>query len=137
MLVSGAGQAGLTAHARLKMLGVPALIVDRNAAIGDNWRRRYHQLVLHDPVWYDHMPYIPFPEYWPVFTPKDKLADWFESYARALELNVWMQSEIVSSSWDDTAREWTVTIRRLRPDGQTETRTFHPKHIIQGTGASG
>jgi len=135
--VSGAGQAGLTAHARLKMLGVPALIVDRNAAIGDNWRKRYHQLVLHDPVWYDHMPYIPFPEYWPVFTPKDKLADWFESYAGALELNVWMQSEIVSSSWDDTAREWTVTIRRLRPDGQTETRTFHPKHIIQGTGASG
>lgn len=38
--------------ARLKQLGVPTLIVDRNARIGDNWRNRYHQLVLHDSVWY-------------------------------------------------------------------------------------
>lgn len=50
---------------------------------------RYHQLVLHDPVWYDHLPYVPIPSHWPVFTPKDKLAEWFESYAKLLELNVW------------------------------------------------
>jgi len=55
--------------ARLKMLGVKALIVDQNERIGDvsssflmivstytndtqqNWRNRYHQLVLHDPIW--------------------------------------------------------------------------------------
>lgn len=36
------------------MLGIPTLLVDRNLRIGDNWRNRYHQLVLHDPVWYDH-----------------------------------------------------------------------------------
>lgn len=48
----GAGQAGLTVGARLQMLGVDTLIIDREDAIGDNWRRRYHQLVLHDPVWY-------------------------------------------------------------------------------------
>ena len=35
-------------------------------------------LLLHDPVWYDHLPYLPFPESWPVFTPRDKLADWLE-----------------------------------------------------------
>jgi len=43
------------------MLGVNALIIDRNERVGDNWRQRYHQLVLHDPVWYDHLPYINFP----------------------------------------------------------------------------
>ncbi|KAK0649292.1 dimethylaniline monooxygenase (N-oxide forming) [Cercophora newfieldiana] len=137
VLIIGAGQGGLTAHARLKMLGVSTLVVDSNNAIGDNWRKRYHQLVLHDPVWYDHMPYIPFPEFWPVFTPKDKLADWFDSYAKFLELNIWMKSELLSSSWDDASRLWTVTIKRTRPDGQVETRTLHPKHIIQATGASG
>ena len=72
----------------MKMLGIPTLIIDKNQAVGDNWRKRYHQLVLHDPVWYDHMPYLPFPDFWPVFTPKDKLVDWFETYVKALELNV-------------------------------------------------
>ena len=68
--------------ARLKQLGVETLIVDRNPRIGDNWRNRYHQLVLHDSVWYvvltglesaanirrryDHMPYLKFPPNWPV-----------------------------------------------------------------------
>ncbi|KAL2174088.1 oxidoreductase-like protein [Thermothelomyces heterothallicus CBS 202.75] len=136
VLIIGAGQGGLTAAARLKMLGIPALIIDKNSAVGDNWRKRYHQLVLHDPVWYDHMPYVPFPDFWPIFTPKDKLADWFEAYVKALELNVWTESEMVSSSWDDAKQLWTVQIKRARASGQ-EVRTFHPKHIIIATGHSG
>ncbi|KAK2071367.1 hypothetical protein P8C59_005796 [Phyllachora maydis] len=137
VLIVGAGQAGLTVHARLKMLNVPALIVEANDRIGDNWRKRYHQLVLHDPVWYDHLPYLPFPEHWPVFTPKDKLAEWFECYAKALELNVWMRSAVTSSTWDDATQTWTVTVARTRPDGTAETRTLHPKHLIQATGHAG
>ncbi|KAK3346544.1 dimethylaniline monooxygenase (N-oxide forming) [Lasiosphaeria hispida] len=137
VLIIGAGQGGLTAHARLKMLNVPTLIIDSNDAVGDNWRKRYHQLVLHDPVWYDHMPYLDFPDHWPIFTPKDKLADWFDAYAKMLDLNVWMRSKLLSSSWDDNQKQWNVTIERVRLDGKIETRTFHPKHIIQATGASG
>jgi hypothetical protein len=34
------------------------------------------------------MPYINFPPHWPIFTPKDKLAEFFECYAKLLELNV-------------------------------------------------
>ncbi|ROV88156.1 hypothetical protein VSDG_09297 [Cytospora chrysosperma] len=137
VLIIGGGQAGLSAHARLKMLNVPTLIVDSNERIGDNWRKRYHQLVLHDPVWFDHLPYFPFPDWWPVFTPKDKLADFFESYAKLLELNIWMQTTLESASWDDSKRHWAVTLRRILPDGSTETRTIHPKHVILATGHSG
>ncbi|KAK4245507.1 oxidoreductase-like protein [Corynascus novoguineensis] len=137
VLVIGAGQGGLTAAARLKMLGIPTLVIDKNKAVGDNWRKRYHQLVLHDPVWYDHMPYLPFPDFWPVFTPKDKLADWFEAYVKALELNVWTQSEMLSCSWDGAEKSWAVQIKRTRTDGQAETRTLYPKHIVIATGHSG
>jgi hypothetical protein len=83
------------------MLKVDTLVIDEKDRIGDNWRRRYHQLVLHDPVWFDHMPYLPFPQSWPVFTPKDKLAEFFEAYAKLLELNVWTRTTLKSSSWSD------------------------------------
>lgn len=98
---------------------------------------RYHQLVLHDPVWYDHLPYIPFPPHWPVFTPKDKLAEWFECYVRLLELNVWTQTNLESAKWDESKRQWTVHIKRKKADGTVEERTLHPHHIIQATGHSG
>ena len=47
----GAGQGGLTLAARLKQLRVKTLVIDRNRRVGDNWRKRYRQLVLHDSVW--------------------------------------------------------------------------------------
>jgi len=131
----GAGQAGLTAAARLKMLGVSTLIIEKNKAVGDSWRKRYDHLVLHDPVWYDHLPYYPFPESWPVFSSKDKIADWVESYAKALDLVVWTQTQLVSASWDASADRWIVSLRRGNPETDEEqTRVFHPKHIIFATG---
>ncbi|KAF2660922.1 FAD/NAD(P)-binding domain-containing protein [Lophiostoma macrostomum CBS 122681] len=137
VLIIGAGQGGLTVAARLKMLNVPSLMVDQNERVGDNWRKRYHQLVLHDPVWYDHMPYVPFPPHWPVFTPKDKLAEFFESYVELLELNVWTSTTLKSTSWIEDKRQWTVTVERRNSDGTTSTRTLHPRHIVQATGHSG
>ncbi|KAI3320131.1 hypothetical protein HD806DRAFT_525075 [Xylariaceae sp. AK1471] len=137
VLIIGCGQAGLSVHARLKMLNVSTLTIDRTDNIGDAWRKRYHQLVLHDPIWYDHMPYIKFPEFWPIFTPKDKMADFLKSYAYMLELNVWTKTELESSAWDDDKKQWTVVLKRRHNDGSTETRTLHPKHIIQATGHSG
>ncbi|KAI1634108.1 hypothetical protein F4809DRAFT_643847 [Biscogniauxia mediterranea] len=137
VLIIGCGQSGLSVHARLKMLNVPTLAIDICEDIGDNWRKRYHQLVLHDPVWYDHLPYVEFPKFWPIFTPKDKMAGWLKSYAEMLELNVWNTTSLESSSWDDQKKEWTVVLKRKRKDGTTETRTMHPKYIIQSTGHSG
>ncbi|KAL2867814.1 flavin-containing monooxygenase [Aspergillus lucknowensis] len=135
VLIIGAGQGGLTAAARLKMLNVDTLIIDQNDRIGDNWRQRYRQLVLHDPVWYDHMPYVSFPPHWPVFTPKDKLAEWFEAYAKILELNVWTRTTLKTPTWD--GKKWTVVLERRNPDDTVSMRTVHPRHIVQATGHSG
>ena len=119
------------------MLGVNALLIDQNDRVGDNWRKRYHQLVLHDPIWYDHLPYMKFPPQWPIFTPKDKLAQFFEAYATLLELNVWTRTSLVHTHWDAGKGQWTVIVDRKRADGTSEIRTFHPRHVIQATGHSG
>jgi len=77
---------------------VPTLIVDRHHRSGDQWRARYKSLTLHDPVWYDHMPYLPLPESWPSYTPKDKLGDFLESYAKIMDLNIWNSTEFSAAS---------------------------------------
>lgn len=137
VIVIGAGQAGLTVAARLKMLNLQTLVVDKNERVGDSWRNRYHQLVLHDPVWYDHLPYLPFPPMWPVFSPKDKIGGLFEAYAQLMELNIWMRSTAEHARWDEAKQRWDVVIHRRKEDGTSEVRTFHPKHVIQATGHSG
>ncbi|CAK7205470.1 hypothetical protein SEUCBS139899_008245 [Sporothrix eucalyptigena] len=138
VLILGAGQGGLTLAARLKMLGVPTLVVDREHRVGDNWRNRYRQLVLHDPIWFDHMPYLQFPAFWPIFTPKDKLGDFFEAYVTLLELNVWTRTEIKTLEYDAAFKRYTVTLEKTDVlTGAVETRTFHPKHVVQATGHSG
>jgi cation diffusion facilitator CzcD-associated flavoprotein CzcO len=133
VLVIGGGQAGLTIAARLKMLQVDTLIVDRELRIGDNWRRRYHALTLHNQVQVNHMPYMPFPPNWPVYIPKDKLANWFETYVEAMELNVWTATEFEGGSYDEAKARWTVTLRRA--DGSR--RVVHPRHVVMATGVSG
>ena len=133
MLIVGGGQAGLSAAARLNHLGVDTLIIDRNQRIGDNWRLRYHSLTLHNEVHVNHLPLMPFPPTWPVFIPKDKLANWFETYVEALELNFWTGTELSGGRWDDQEGCWVVTLRRS--DGSE--RTMKPRHIIVATGVSG
>lgn len=133
VLVIGAGQAGLTVSARLTVLGVDTLLVDRFEHIGDNWRNRYHSLTLHNEVWVNDLPYMPFPPNWPVYIPKDKLANWFESYADAMELNVWTSTEMAAGSYDETNGVWNVTLRNVK-DGSE--RVVKPRHVIYATGVS-
>jgi thioredoxin reductase len=133
VLVVGGGQAGLSIAARLAQLGLDALIVDREARIGDNWRKRYHALVLHNQVHVNHLPYMPFPPNWPTYIPKDKLAAWFEAYVESLELNYWTGTEFEGGSYDEKAKRWSVVLRR--PDGTQ--RQMHPRHVVMATGVSG
>jgi putative flavoprotein involved in K+ transport len=132
VVVIGGGQGGIALGARLRQLDVPALVLERNARPGDSWRKRYKNLCLHDPVWYDHLPYLQFPENWPVFAPKDKIADWLEMYTSLMEVPYWTSTEVTSASWDDEAEQWLVTVVR---DGEELVLT--PRHVVFATGMSG
>ncbi len=78
VVIVGGGQGGIALGARLRQLGVPAIIVERNERPGDSWRNRYKSLCLHDPVWYDHLPYY------------------------------WGSTTCESASYDDETGKWTI-----------------------------
>ncbi|MDU9004589.1 NAD(P)/FAD-dependent oxidoreductase [Sedimentitalea todarodis] len=131
-VIVGGGQGGIALGARLRQLGVPTIVLDKHDRPGDQWRNRYKSLCLHDPVWYDHLPYIKFPDNWPVFSPKDKVGDWLEMYTKVMELNYWTRSEVTKASFDEAANEWTVEVNR---DG--ETVVLKPTQLVLATGMSG
>ncbi|MGZ5372329.1 flavin-containing monooxygenase, partial [Aeromicrobium sp.] len=131
-LIIGGGQGGIALGARLRQLGVPTIIIDKHGRPGDQWRSRYKSLCLHDPVWYDHLPYIKFPDNWPVFAPKDKIADWLESYTKVMELNYWSNTEAKSAKFDEETGEWTVEVER-----EGNPLVLRPKQLILATGMSG
>jgi putative flavoprotein involved in K+ transport len=132
VVIVGGGQGGIALGARLRRLGVPAIIVEKNARPGDSWRKRYKSLCLHDPVWYDHLPYLPFPDDWPVFAPKDKLGDWLEMYTKVMELNYWGGTVAKKARYDDAKGEWNVVVER---DGKEIT--LRPKELVFALGVSG
>lgn len=132
VVIIGGGQGGIALGARLRQLGVPTIIIEKNERPGDSWRKRYKSLCLHDPVWYDHLPYIPFPENWPVFTPKDKVGDWLEMYTKVMELNYWGSTTAKSAQFDEKTGEWTVVVDRAG-----EEVILKPKQLVLATGMSG
>ncbi len=131
-VIVGGGQGGIALGARLRQLGVPTIVLDKHDRPGDQWRSRYKSLCLHDPIWYDHLPYIKFPDNWPVFTPKDKVGDWLEMYTKVMELNYWTRSQVQGAEFDEETRKWTVRVNR---DG--EEVTLHPTQLVLATGMSG
>ena len=131
-LIIGGGQGGIALAARLKRQGVPTIVVDKHDRPGDQWRSRYYSLCLHDPVWYDHLPYIPFPEDWPVFTPKDKMGDWLEHYVGIMDLDYWSRTECTSAHFNEDSGSWSVHLNR---DGQDIE--LKPTHLVLATGMSG
>ncbi len=132
VVVIGGGQGGIALGARLRRLGVSAIIVEKNARPGDSWRKRYKSLCLHDPVWYDHLPYLPFPDDWPVFAPKDKIGDWLEAYTKIMALNYWSSTRATQCQWDEAAQRWEVSVER-----EGETVVLRPRELVIALGVSG
>jgi cation diffusion facilitator CzcD-associated flavoprotein CzcO len=133
VVIIGGGQSGLMMAARLGQLNVDTLVIEKTDRVGDVWRNRYHSLCLHNETCMNHFAYMPFPDAWPVFIPKDKLADWLEFYAEAMELNVWTKTTFLSGEYNDVAKRWTVRLRLA--DGGF--RAMRPSHVVLAVGVSG
>ena len=132
VLIVGGGQGGIILAARLRRLGVPTIVIEKNPKAGDSWRNRYKTLCLHDPVWYDHLPYLPFPDDWPVFAPKDKVGDWLEMYTKVMEINYWGSTIAKKASLDEATGEWTVVVER-----EGKEVVLRPKQLVFALGVSG
>ena len=133
VLIVGGGHAGISAAVELGRIGLDALIVDKEKRVGDNWRLRYHGLKLHNKTPVNHLRYLPFPKNFPDYIPKDKIANWLESYVDIMEVNFWTETVFEGADYDEATQQWSARVRK--PDGAV--RTLRPKHIVLATSVSG
>ena len=85
-VVIGGSQAGLAVGYCLKQHGLPFVILDDIARVGDAWRKRWDSLRLFTPGRYDGLPGMPFSGSPSSYPTKDETADYLEAYAREFEL---------------------------------------------------
>jgi hypothetical protein len=62
-----------------------------------------------------------------------QVADWLESYAHSLELDVWTSSTVTRASQDPGTKKWTVVIERAN----SGPRTFVVNHLVFAVGIGG
>ncbi|BEJ15423.1 hypothetical protein CspHIS471_0500280 [Cutaneotrichosporon sp. HIS471] len=138
VVIIGGGHNGLACAAVLRSFGVTSLVVDKFERVGDNWRKRYASLSLHDPVWTDHMPLMEYPPTWPVWMQAGKLANWLEAYAEAQEVNIWLRSTVdpTKTKFNPTTQQWELMILR-DVNGQVVPRNVKASHVIMATGLGG
>ncbi|KAG1734003.1 FAD/NAD(P)-binding domain-containing protein [Suillus lakei] len=118
----GGGQSGLICAARLGRLGIRALVIEKDARVGDSWRKRYPNLTLHTPAYQSS---IAIRQLSLSTFPKGKLANFLESYAVDQELCIWLSSSTASTPvYDSTSARWTVEVQH----GDRKV-VLNPKHL--------
>ncbi|CAK7228049.1 hypothetical protein SEUCBS140593_006784 [Sporothrix eucalyptigena] len=135
VVIIGAGHTGLTMAARFKVLGIPHLVIEKEDTAGYSWGSRYASLSLHGPTFTNHLPCLPYPNWFPVFLPAQQLSKFLQLYAEMMDLNVWTKTTLDGKSavYDDATNQWTLSVTR----GDGTKHILRPKHLMIATGISG
>jgi len=94
VIVIGGGQSGLSVGYHLKREGIPFVVLDAQARVGDVWRQRWDSLHLFSPACFDGLDGMRFPGDPFRFPTKDEMADYLEAYAAHFQLPVRTQMRV-------------------------------------------
>jgi indole-3-pyruvate monooxygenase len=81
IVVVGAGPAGLATSACLRHLGLPHMLLEREAEVAPAWRRHYDRLHLHTDKRYSALPFAPWPASAPRYPAREQVVDYLARYA--------------------------------------------------------
>lgn len=127
VLVVGAGQAGVAMSEHLSAQGVAHIVVERHR-IAERWRsERWDSLVANGPAWHDRFPGLEFDDLdQDAFAPKERVAAYFETYARMIDAPIRCGVEVQSAQKLPHAAGFQV---------QTSDGSIRARYIVAATGA--
>lgn len=110
-------------------MNISTLLVEKYARVGDVWRARYKSVKLHTPTYTDHYPFLRYPEDLPKFLSRDEVADFSEQYAKTMDLNILMNTNVTSIKYNKEKRGYHV-----EADTPKGPKTFFPQHVVLAMG---
>lgn len=131
VVVVGGGHAGLSMGGRLQALGLKYVILDKNKHVGDSWKTRYGSVKLHTSREYSHLPFDrTFPAPLPEWLTKDQLAEGYQNWVNKFDINIWLETRLLSGRWDESNKQWSLIIER---GGEAET--IKASHLVMAIGS--
>jgi cation diffusion facilitator CzcD-associated flavoprotein CzcO len=123
-LIVGAGPAGLAIAARLRKALIDFVIWESSNQVAYSWSRHYHRLHLHTVKKFSHLPFVDFPQHYPVFVSRSQLLEYFEDYARKFKISPCFGKKLIRA--ESCAKGWLVA--------DEEGTTSLVKNLIIATG---
>jgi 4-hydroxyacetophenone monooxygenase len=124
VIVIGAGLSGLVAGLRLKEMGVPFTIVEKNDELGGTWyENRYPGCRVDIPSHFYSYSFEPSHEWSQFFARRDELNSYFNRFAdkHGLREHILFNTELTDARWDEGEGKWHVALRHS--DGHTTETT--------------
>lgn len=125
-IIVGAGPAGLAVAGRLRRLNIPFEILEKSNQVGSAWHGHYDRLHLHTVKEKSNLPYLPFPDNYPRYVPRQLLCRYFEQYADTFDIRPHFGEEV--QAIDREGERW-----RVRTAQGNEYLTGH---VIVATGVN-
>jgi cation diffusion facilitator CzcD-associated flavoprotein CzcO len=122
-LIIGAGPAGLAMAGRLRHIGAPFEIVEREDRVAPAWHKHYDRLHLHTAKAHSALPHLPFPEHYPQYIPKAQVLEYFEHYREHFGIEPHFGHEVLAA--EQTEKGWYT---------KTTKGEFLSDHLIVCTG---
>lgn len=117
VLVVGGGASGLSAAGALTTRGIDTVVLERDAAIGGTWARRYDRLHLHTMREYSGLAHLPIPRRFPRYLSRDDVVTYLREYAERFRLRVMTGVQVLriateAGGWrvDTTSGEWRAPV---------------------------
>jgi cation diffusion facilitator CzcD-associated flavoprotein CzcO len=88
IVIVGGGPAGLSTAGALKRVGLTAVVLDKDSAVGSSWLRRYDRLHLHTIRRFSALAYSSIPRTYPKYMSRNMYAEYLRSYAQRFAIDV-------------------------------------------------
>ncbi|WP_378174466.1 flavin-containing monooxygenase [Aquimarina sp. SS2-1] len=124
-LIIGSGPAGLAVAGRFRKKNIPFELVEKTDKIAWSWHNHYDRLLLHTVKELSHLPHLEFPEEFPRYVPKAKLAEYYENYAKHFDINPQFNVEVKSIKRE--YGHWVVS---------TNKENYKSENVIVATGVN-
>ncbi|MFK7931860.1 MAG: flavin-containing monooxygenase [Saprospiraceae bacterium] len=124
-LIIGAGPAGLAVAGRMRKASLDFTLLERTDKVGYAWHNHYDRLHLHTVKQYSNLPHLPFPDHYPLYVPKQQVAEYLEQYAAHFNIQPIFNREVISIKKMEN-HKWLV--------GTKTGESYQTTRVIIGTG---